>query len=85
MNVKKGKHSFSIELKEGEALRQFEIAAGVSHSLFLEGFLGEIKKITMLDDIVLEIHGTEGFLRLDIQKEQLMEILRNDGTNRTSD
>ncbi|MFW9919349.1 MAG: hypothetical protein ACFFED_07105 [Candidatus Thorarchaeota archaeon] len=81
MNVKKRVHSFSIELKERDALHQLEISIDGSSSIFLEGYLGEIERIAILDGLVLEIRGAQGILRLDITEAKIKEIFHFDNTD----
>jgi hypothetical protein len=70
----KREHSFSIEMKSMNHLRTFSISSDAPGGVFFEGFLGDIVKLSMVDGMLLEIKGTKGTLRIDLNEEEVKEI-----------
>lgn len=66
---------FSIELQSKEYLKTVKMGKGKSECVLIEGTLGKLTQTRFDDDIVLEVIGTKGILRIDItQKELEMEV-----------
>ncbi len=42
----------------------------------IEGFLGELEETELIENIMLEIRGTGGVIRIDLTKEELDKTLR---------
>jgi len=45
----------------------------------VEGYLGELEEIGLIEGIMLEIRGTNGTLRMDFNEEELKELLKKEG------
>ena len=43
--------------------------------VLFEGVLGKLERIEIIDDVLLEIKGNNGILRIDLSKVELMNIL----------
>lgn len=70
MSKKLSEHTFSVELKSRSHLRRVSISNDADASL-LEGALGRLVEVNLRDDILLEVHGENGVLRLDIDRKDL--------------
>lgn len=46
--------------------------------MLIEGFLGELDKIELIEDIMFELRGTFGILRFDLTREELGKIFRKE-------
>ena len=68
-------HSFSIELKSKEYVKTINLTNKVQNRILLEGTLGELEEITLIESRVVELKGANGTLRLDICENELMELL----------
>jgi len=40
-------------------------------AVFFEGFLGELKNVTIVEGVMLEIEGKNGVLKLDITQQEM--------------
>ena len=69
-------HSFSVELKSKECVKQISLSSNGSNSVLVEGFLGKLEKISMVEELVLEIKGLKGTLRIDLKKDELEHFLK---------
>jgi hypothetical protein len=61
-------------MKSMNHLRTFSISSDVHGGVFFEGFLGDIVKLSIVDGMLLEIKGTKGTLRIDLNEEEVKEI-----------
>ena len=74
---KSGKHSFSIELKSKEYLKILAIPNGVKDNVLIEGFLGDLEAIDLVEKAMLEIQGTNGTLRMALKEEEMTKFFNN--------
>jgi hypothetical protein len=44
--------------------------------LTIEGYLGELTDVELVENMMLEVKGTKGVLRIDITKEELEKVVR---------
>ena len=63
-------HSFSIEMKSERSIKKILFLDENGH-IFFEGFLGELKNISMVEGVMLEIEGKNGILKLDIMQHDM--------------
>ncbi len=68
---KAGKHAFSIELKSKEYLKLVAMPNGAKDSVLIEGFLGDVEVLDLVEGAMLEIQGTNGTLNMDLKEEEL--------------
>ena len=68
-------HSFSVELHSKEHLRRFTILNGVGNCILVEGFLGELQQITLVEGLLLEVQCSNGVLRMEIKEDDLKRAL----------
>ena len=76
------KHTFSIELKSKEYLKLVAMPNGASDNVLLEGFLGDLEVIDLVEGAMLEIQGTNGTFKMDLKEEELNRLFRKGVGNR---
>jgi hypothetical protein len=70
-------HAFSIDLKSRQYLKSLRVGDnGRKFQVFIEGFLGELSELKLVEESMLEISGTNGTLRLDITSNDLSHIIK---------
>lgn len=67
--------SFSIELNSKIHVKHISISNESHNRVLFEGSLGELVNLSMIEDAVLEVKGTHGVLRIDLDKDELTRIL----------
>ena len=70
------KHAFSIELKSKEYLKRVAIQSEAGDTVLIEGFLGELEEVDLVEGVMLEIKGANGILRMDLKEEELNTLLK---------
>jgi hypothetical protein len=70
------KHAFSIELKSKEYLKRVAIPTEAGDTVLIEGFLGELEEVDLVEGVMLEIEGANGILRMDLKEEELSTLLK---------
>ena len=68
------KHSFSIQLKNKDHVKNVSLGDGTE--VLFEGYLGELMSLGLIEEAVVEIKGSNGVLRVDLTRDQLMKILQ---------
>ena len=81
MDKRAEEHSFSIEIKSERYVKKMSFLNKENGHAFLEGFLGKIKNIFVVEDVMLEIEGKNGVLKLDITRQELEKGLTSNKTN----
>ena len=76
---KLGKHAFSIELKSKKFLKLVAIPNDAGDNVLIEGFLGELELVDLVEGVMLEMQGTNGTLRMDLKEEELRKLLTKGG------
>ena len=72
-------HAFSLELKSKEHLKSVRLGEEGQEQVSIEGFLGELLDMKLVEESILEVTGANGTFRLDIRGEELrmyMEAIR---------
>jgi hypothetical protein len=67
--------AFSIKISSREHLSNISISEG-RNGVVVEGDLGELRNISLIECLMLEIKGTQGTLRFDITKPELEQVLK---------
>jgi hypothetical protein len=80
MNKRAKEHSFSIEMKSERCVTKMSFLDEDSGRVFFEGFFGNLKNITLVEGVMLEIEGVNGVLKLDITRQELEEGLTREKT-----
>ena len=69
-------HSFSVEMRSKECVKQISLSSNDCNSVLLEGFIGILEIVSMIEDLVLEIKGVDGTLRIELKKDELDYFLK---------
>ena len=78
MDVGKRGRGFSVEMGSKRHVRTISVS-DESHDLVLfEGNLGELQELGMVEDIILEIKGTNGTLRVEVCEDELLKMLSSE-------
>lgn len=64
------RHAFSIEMNSREYVKRISFSDCESEPVLVEGYLGELRQLDLLEDAVLLIAGENGALRLDLTSEE---------------
>ena len=67
----KSKVSFSLELYSRNHIKRVALPDGSGDRLVVEGNLGPLTDLEMVEDIILEINGASGKIRIDITRKEL--------------
>ena len=70
-------HMFSIELKYLDCLKRVAIPNRAGENVLIEGLLGELETVGIVEDVMLEIKGTNGIMRMDLREEELRKLLQS--------
>jgi hypothetical protein len=68
-------HSFSVEMKSQSSVRRWSFLDKENANVLFEGFLGELKEVSFVEGLMLQIEGSNGVLRVDITQENLKGCL----------
>ena len=66
---------FSIEMNSKRHVKNISISDESHNRVLFEGYLGNLAKLGMIEDAILEITGTNGVFRIDLTERQLQKIL----------
>ena len=62
---------FSVELKSKADLKTVTLANGAQDSVLVEGTIGELVHAMFVEDVILEIVGKKGTLRINLKAKEL--------------
>jgi hypothetical protein len=62
---------FSVELKSKADLKTVTLANGSQDNVLVEGSIGELVQAMFVEDIILEIVGKKGTLRINLKAKEL--------------
>jgi hypothetical protein len=68
---------FSVELKSKRHLKNVTLTNGSSDSVLVEGTIGELVQATFEEDIILEVVGKKGVLRIDLSENEIKKTSQN--------
>ena len=68
-------HGFSVELKRKSHVRSISISNSDREGVLLEGTIGQIEELDILEGAVLQIKGTHGTIMVDICEDKLRALL----------
>lgn len=71
-----GEHAFSIELKSRQHLKSVKLGNERQEQVFIEGFLGKLSDLKLVEESMLEVIGANGTLRLDISKKEFSKHMK---------
>jgi hypothetical protein len=82
MNKRKEEHAFSIELNSKDHIKQLTMSKDDKEEVLIEGFLGELGKLSFIEGAMLEIRGKYGILRMDLREEELRKSFQKDSCSK---
>lgn len=56
-------------------MKRFMILEGAGSRVLVEGFLGVLQQITLVEGLMLEVKGSNGVLRMDMTEDELRRVL----------
>ena len=62
---------FTVELKMKESLKHITVTNGSGEGVFLEGSIGEFLGARFEEDVILEVKGTDGVIRVDLSNDEI--------------
>lgn len=54
------------------------VSLGDETEVLFEGYLGELESLGLIEEAVVEIKGSNGVLRIDLTRDQLLQILKKE-------
>jgi len=73
----KDEHSFSVQLKSKDNVKN--ICLNNETEILFEGYLGELESLGHIEGALIELKGCNGILKVDLTKDQLMQLLNPRG------
>lgn len=73
--LKEKKHAFSIELDSSYCVKSISILNDSGGCVLIEGYLGELEEVGLIEGIMLEVKGINGNLRLELNEDELRRAL----------
>ena len=68
------RHSFSIEMISRDHLSRIAVSDLSREGVLIEGDLGEVIKVELIEGILLQISGNKGIFRIDLVEGELRGI-----------
>ena len=76
----KAERFFSIELNSKHQIKNMSITdEGQKNGTLIEGTIGNLVQATFNEGIILEVVGSQGVLRLDLQAKEIKASVQNAG------
>ena len=75
MNKTKNRHSFSAELKSKEHVKRLSLSDEGRERVLVEGVLGELEDLDIVEEAVFQLKGANGSLTLDLTGEEISRML----------
>lgn len=66
---------FSVEMASKEHVRSLIVSDESQGKVLFEGSLGELQELGMVEEIVLQVKGTKGTLRIDLKESEFVKML----------
>ena len=70
---------FSVELKSKVNLKNITLTNGSQENVLVEGTIGELLRAEFSEDIVLEVVGDKGVLRINLSPDDIKQKDKNGG------
>ena len=67
--------TFSIELNSKSYVKHISVSNNSHDRVLFEGSLGEMDDLSMIEGAVLEVKGSNGVLRVDLNQDELTRII----------
>jgi hypothetical protein len=65
------RHTFSVELKSKDYVKHLAVSNESHDRVLVEGTLGALVDVAMIEGAALEITGVNGIIRIDISEAEL--------------
>ncbi len=65
---------FSIELESKSHLKTVNLGEGYNDGVLVEGTIGKLMQAAFVEDVILEITGKKGTLRINLEKSAFREF-----------
>jgi len=75
MEETKKKGFFSVEIESKKHLTNVSISNKPHERVVIEGYLGELSEIEMIENVLIQFNGANGVLRIDLSKDELWQKL----------
>jgi len=62
-------------MKSKEYIKTISMSDGAQEGVLFEGFLGELEELGMVEGVILEVKGSNGTLRIDLDEGELRKML----------
>jgi hypothetical protein len=70
-------HSFSVEMSSRDSLNNVSVSDSPFEGVLIQGELGGLVGITIIEDVTLEVRGDKGTLRLDLTRNEMANLLQD--------
>jgi len=67
---------FSVEIDSKKHVKKISVSDDAHDRVIFEGFLGELKEISIIESSALEVIGEHGALRVDVDADTLQSVFR---------
>ena len=75
MTGKVSEHSFSIEMDSRDSLSNVSLSHKKGEGVLVQGELGRLVDLAIIEDVTLEVRGEKGTLRLDLSRDEVRKLL----------
>lgn len=73
---------FSVELNSKSDLKNVTLTNGSQEIVLIEGCIGELVQAMFVENVILEIAGKRGTLRINLEQSELKrQEVKTDGSN----
>ncbi len=72
-------YSFSVEMGSKMDVSHVSLTDDLADGVLIKGSLGALRCVALLEGVVLEVRGSKGVLRLDIDCEELGAVFSKGG------
>lgn len=69
--TKNNERFFSVELKSKKSLKNVTMTNGSTESVLVEGTIGKLVQAAFVEDVILEVVGDKGVLRINLEQKEL--------------
>ena len=69
--TKNNERFFSVELESKTSIKSITMTNGSSESVLVEGTIGKLVQAAFVEDIILEVVGEKGVLRINLEPKEL--------------
>jgi hypothetical protein len=70
---------FSVELKSKANLKNVTLANGCHENVLVEGTIGKLQQAAFAEDVILEVVGDKGVLRINLEESEIKRTTHQGG------